>query len=241
MSAAKRTKPEQLSKKLADPLQKADALPATTSDSTGKSKAYTDEERAALEAKLPKPCQKLEVPYKEGLDYLRVVAEEVHNPTTKAALASNRMARREMGELDLMATVRLLRTQVAEVQSGDMRQADAMLVSQAYTLDAIMSECLRMFSANMADYPVAAREYLQLAFKAQSQTRMTWESLSKIKNPASPTFVRQANFANGPQQVNNGPDNSGPEKQSADINRAGERGNLPNELIGEAVRGSVDT
>jgi len=37
--------------------------------------------------------------------------------------------------------------------------------------------------------------------KAQSQCRATLETLAAIKNP--PIFAKQANFANGHQQVNN--------------------------------------
>jgi hypothetical protein len=46
--------------------------------------------------------------------------------------------------------------------------------------------------------------YLRLALKAQSQCRTTLETLDLIRNPRSVAFVRQANIANGPQQVNNG-------------------------------------
>jgi len=46
--------------------------------------------------------------------------------------------------------------------------------------------------------------YLRLALKAQSQARTTVETLAEIKNPRAVAFVRQANIANGPQQVNNG-------------------------------------
>jgi len=41
-----------------------------------------------------------------------------------------------------------------------------------------------------------------LALKAQSQSRASIESLAQIKNPPV-VYARQANFANGPQQVNN--------------------------------------
>jgi len=40
--------------------------------------------------------------------------------------------------------------------------------------------------------------------KAQSQCRTTLETLATIKNPSAVAFVRQANIAAGPQQVNNG-------------------------------------
>lgn len=44
-------------------------------------------------------------------------------------------------------------------------------------------------------------KFTRLALKAQSQCRATLETLAVIKNP--PVFARQANIANGPQQVNN--------------------------------------
>jgi hypothetical protein len=52
-------------------------------------------------------------------------------------------------------------------------------------------------------YVPVAETYLRLALKAQSQSRTSIESLAQIKNPPV-VYARQANFANGPQQVNNG-------------------------------------
>ena len=43
-----------------------------------------------------------------------------------------------------------------------------------------------------------------LGLKAQAQCRATLQTLAEIKNPQPVAFVKQANIANGPQQVNNG-------------------------------------
>lgn len=43
-----------------------------------------------------------------------------------------------------------------------------------------------------------------MALKAQAQCRATLETLAEIKNPQPTAFLRQANIAYGPQQVNNG-------------------------------------
>ena len=48
-----------------------------------------------------------------------------------------------------------------------------------------------------------------LALKAQAQCRATLEALAEIKNPRPVSFVKQANIANGPQQVNNGSTHAG--------------------------------
>jgi hypothetical protein len=63
---------------------------------------------------------------------------------------------------------------------------------------------------------------MRLALKAQGQCRATAETLALMKNP--PVFARQANIAQGPQQVNNGVVNNG----SA---RAGLPESSPNKLL----------
>lgn len=78
-------------------------------------------------------------------------------------------------------------------------------MAQATTLDVIFNQLARRAAASLdGQYLRACDAYLRLAFKAQSQSRATLETLAFIKNPRSVAFVRQANIANGPQQVNNG-------------------------------------
>jgi hypothetical protein len=106
---------------------------------------------------------------------------------------------------DVNAVIRELERQVTAVQAGDFRRAEAMLIAQAHTLDELFSNLARRASRNFdSGYRDAGETYLRLALKAQSQCRTTWESLAEIKNPRPVAFVRQANIAHGPQQVNNG-------------------------------------
>ena len=72
-------------------------------------------------------------------------------------------------------------------------------------------------------YP-AFEANMRMALRAQSQCRATLETLAAIKNPSSVAFVRQANIAHGPQQVNN--------EVAATGSRAGETENAQNELSG---------
>jgi hypothetical protein len=67
--------------------------------------------------------------------------------------------------------------------------------------------------------------YLRLALKAQGQCRATLETLAMIKNPHPVAFVRQANIAHGPQQVNNGLAEPG------EPSRAGKTKNQQNKLL----------
>ena len=88
----------------------------------------------------------------------------------------------------------------------------------------------------MGEYLDAAETYMRLALKAQSQCRATLETLAEIKNPRPVAFVRQANIAHGPQQVNNG---TAP--PPADPSRAGESEKPPNKLLESRDGERLDT
>lgn len=77
-----------------------------------------------------------------------------------------------------------------------------MLVGQAHALQSIFMSLARR-AANQ-DYLKQHETYLRMALKAQNQSRMTLETLAKIKNPPV-IFAKQANInqGNGNQQVNN--------------------------------------
>lgn len=108
-------------------------------------------------------------------------------------------------EIDINFMVSELRTQIAEVQQGDMKRPEAMLVAQAHALDTLFCNLTSRAQCNMvARYGEAAERYMKLALKAQSQCVRTIEALGELKNPRSVAFVRQANIAQGPQQINNG-------------------------------------
>jgi hypothetical protein len=77
-----------------------------------------------------------------------------------------------------------------------------MLVAQAHSLDAIFHSLAR--KAARAEYVDHLDRYLRLALRAQAQCARTLEVLGELKNPQPVTFVKQANVAHGPQQVNNG-------------------------------------
>ena len=91
------------------------------------------------------------------------------------------------------------------VNDGNLDRAEAILISQAHSLDAIFNEFCRRAAINMGEYLPATETYMRMALKAQSQCRATLQTLGEIKTPRSIAFIRQANVANGPQHVNNGP------------------------------------
>jgi hypothetical protein len=81
-----------------------------------------------------------------------------------------------------------------------LSSCEAMLYSQALALQAIfVNAAIRVTEQEWFSNSEA---YMRMALKAQSQCRATLETLAQIKNPAV-VFARQANIAQGPQQVNN--------------------------------------
>ena len=129
------------------------------------------------------------------------LARAVLIPTAQAAvtLADYNKA---FGEVSLPTLIDDLKDQCAATSKGDLARAEAMLTAQTHTLDAIFNHMAR--KATRCEYLGQADAYLRLALKAQGQCRATWATLAAMKNPQPTTFVRQANIAHGPQQVNNG-------------------------------------
>lgn len=148
------------------------------------------------------------------------LAQTTLRPSIKGAVTIKEYSKK-YGDLDLMGLIDELSDQAKAVNDGDLKRAERMLIVQAHTLDAIFNN-LAQRSIN-AEYMDNLERYLRLALKAQSQCRATLETLAAVKNPAPVAFVRQANIANGPQQVNNG--------TTSNASRAGISENQPNKVL----------
>lgn len=149
------------------------------------------------------------------------IARTVLRPTVQAAVTIKEYGK-SYGDLDLGGLIDSLTEQTRASSDGDLKRAEAMLTAQAHTLDAIFNSLARRAALNMGQYMDACDKYLKLALRAQSQCRTTWEALATIKNPPVMGYVRQANIAHGPQQVNNA--SAAPDGDP----RAGENPNLQN-------------
>lgn len=91
-----------------------------------------------------------------------------------------------------------------QIKSGDMSRIEEMYLSQAIALEAIFARLARR--ATTAQYRGQFQTHMQLALKAQNQSRATLQALVQLKQPTQTTFVKQANIAQGHQQVNNLPE-----------------------------------
>ena len=107
---------------------------------------------------------------------------------------------RGFGEyVDYPSMIASLKTMADNVNKGDMREMEAMLVSSAKCLEVLAESLLvRGLRQDMWHH---LDGFLKLGLKAQNQMRHTIETLGKLKNPPV-VIAKQANLATN-QQVNN--------------------------------------
>ena len=155
-------------------------------------------------------------------------AQTLTRPEVNAAVAIEQW---QADTHDVNALVTELNRQVEAVNSGDMSRPEAMLMAQAHTLDNIFNTLARR--AINQEFLLHWETYMRMAMKAQSQCRMTIETLATLKNPQV-VFAKQANINNGgQQQVNNG--------VGADTSRARESEPEPSKLLEKQDGERLDT
>ena len=152
------------------------------------------------------------------------LAHTLLQPTVQAACTLMEF-NKAFGEMAINTLVADLNKQCHRASEGDLARTEALLIAQAHTLDALFNNLARRAALNMGQYMNATETYLRLALKAQGQCRATLETLAMIKNPQPVAFVRQANIAHGPQQVNNIP------AQPGESSRARESENQQNKSL----------
>jgi hypothetical protein len=109
---------------------------------------------------------------------------------------------------------------------------EAMLVGQAQALQTIFTSLAR--KAASQEYLKNYGLFMNMALKAQSQSRATIQALTELKYPKQVAFVKQANISNGHQQINNGVSEKQPHENTS---HAEKTINHSNELL-EANHGS---
>ncbi len=145
----------------------------------------------------------LPIEAREGEAIERALANAAIKPSTNAALAIHAYQGNLVGsDASLAGLIDRLRKTFTEASGGDLRTLEAMLIGQATALQTIFTSLARR-AANQERLP-HYQTFLGLALKAQAQSRATISALVELKYPKQATFVKQANIAQGPQQVNNG-------------------------------------
>lgn len=128
------------------------------------------------------------------------IAEVMVSGLAINALTAAQFSKGSFGDVDLTECLAKLNAVVSRVHGGDLREAEALLVAQAVSLNALYTHLANLGAKT--EYIDKLDRYVRLGLKAQGQCRATLETLAEIKRPRT-VFAQQANVAHGPQQVNN--------------------------------------
>lgn len=121
--------------------------------------------------------------------------------------------------------------------AGDLRRVERMLSNQMLTLDMLFNNLAQRSGRQEAFKGIEV--LMRLALKAQAQARATAETLAIVKNPMP--YIRQANIAQGPQQVNNGAPVAGAGNSQTEPNKLLEADHGPRLDIGaQTTAGRID-
>lgn len=157
--------------------------------------------RSSWETEMAKIQNKtVEVVEQPGKSRSRLVSDVAVSPYYSNASTLIDYGGQLLGDMSLTDTCKALQEQVAAVHKGDLKEAEALLMVQAVTLNSMFNELARRAAINMGENMEATDKYMKLALKAQGQCRATLETLANIKNPPV-VFAKQANIAHN-QQVN---------------------------------------
>lgn len=153
----------------------------------------------------------------------------LNSPITGAAVVTSYQGNLIGNNLDLGELISGLRRSCERVNGGNLSELEDMLVSQATALQTMFASLARRAAGQEQLRQYEA--FMGLALKAQAQSRATISALVDLKFPRQATFVKQANIAHGPQQVNNRTS-----KQDGTAH-AQETQRQPNELLEEQSHG----
>ena len=149
----------------------------------------------------------------------KLTADATVNPALNAAfVVDTYRANILSNEMEMVSLVEALRASMDKSAAGDLSGLEAMLIGQATALQTIFVSLATR--AHHQQYQRHLEAYLGLALKAQAQSRATIQAVIDLKFPRQATFVKQANIAHGPQQVNNGQATGGDNLRALDNQNA---------------------
>jgi len=104
-------------------------------------------------------------------------------------------------DFNFPSTIKTLEKTIQQIKSGDLSKIEEMYISQAMALEMMFTSLARRAKAQ--EKLLQYETHMRFALKAQNQCRATLQALVQLKQPSNTTFVKQANIAQGHQQVNN--------------------------------------
>jgi hypothetical protein len=174
-------------------------------------------------------AETLEITNDAGKSEQRKLAEVKLSPDVLNALTTQTFTKPLFGEIDFTEAVSVMKEKSEKIIAGDLSELESTLTAQIVSLNAIFNALARR-STN-CEFLSQMEANMRLALKAQAQCARTVEVLAAMKNPPI-IFAKQANIAQGHQQINNG-------NQSA--THARKTKNSVNELLSEDSHAALDT
>ena len=160
------------------------------------------------------------------------IANAAIRPSINAAIVTHTYQGNLLGdEVDMSCLVDALTERMEAINKGDLFHLEAMLYAQASALQTMFSSLARR--AHNQDSLKQYSTHMGFALKAQAQSRATIQTLIELKFPRQVAFVKQANIAQGHQQINNGTPPAENPSHAREI-----EANLQNELL-EAPHGKL--
>ncbi len=195
-----------------------------------KTKELTPQQNKKAKAPNKPDPRTLNVTEEKGKSKERKLTEVQLSSTILNTITTQSFLNSFAGEVDLTEAVTVMQEKSDKVIAGNLNEIESTLAAQVVSLNAIFSTLAKRSANNMGHELKTVEIYMRLALKAQAQCTRTAEVLAAIKNPPV-VFAKQANIAQGHQQVNNG------------INPHAHAGNKKsvNELLNEDNHAPLDT
>jgi len=154
---------------------------------------------------MSKKPRKLVLTQKPNQSKDEAIAEKLLKPSSLSSALIESFKGNVQGEsIDFVLALGILEKEVVKVQGGDLTKIEEMLLGQAVALEMMFTSLAR--TAKAQEQLLQYETHMRFALKAQNQSRATLQALIQLKQPSQTTFVRQANIAQGHQQVNNLPE-----------------------------------
>ena len=196
-----------------------------SSEHMTKPKAKTTKATTAKESEAPKPKP-------TGAQ----LAAAAIRPSINAAIVTHTFQGNLLGkDVAVDQLVDALLDDMEQIEGGDLSKVEAMLYAQASALQTMFTSLAKR--AHLQESLKQYASHMGFALKAQAQSRATIQTLIELKFPRQVAFVKQANIAQGHQQINNGtpPAQSPSHASNSDANLKNELLEAPDGKLGKGL------
>lgn len=145
--------------------------------------------------------KKISLPKKEGVSIEQGATEYMLDAKTMGAMVIDGYSNGVCTQIDMEYAREVIGESTEAIKRGDLSNLEEMLYAQAIALNLMFVSLSRR--ASIQTNVDIRSSITNLALKSQNQSRNTLQTLINLKQPASTQFIKQANIAQGHQQVNN--------------------------------------